>query len=145
MIEFRKLIPSEIGEEYWRRTADDRLPLMKCRHCGQLRRYLTRVCYRCQHTDYDWIEAGGGGTIYAFTEIFYPPTDEFEAPFVLALVDLDEGVRMMANILHAKGDDLAIGQRVKVVFEDMADGKRVPQFEVDAASPALAQRPAYAY
>jgi uncharacterized OB-fold protein len=133
-IEFRNITPSEIGEEYWRLMAEKRtLPLMRCESCGKHRQYLTRVCWACHSTDYRWVEAKGTGRLYAFTEIFYPPSAEFVAPYINALVDLDEGVRIMSNVLNAKAADLKIGTPVRVVFETLPDGKLLPQVTPSAA------------
>jgi uncharacterized OB-fold protein len=51
-----------------------------------------------------------------------------KAPYVIALIDLDEGPRMFANVVGEDAFDVAIGDRVRVVFEDRDDGFRVPQF-----------------
>jgi hypothetical protein len=131
-IRFREIEPTEIGEHYWELTANGELPLMRCSSCGQKRHYLTRVCSKCESIEYTWISANGIGTIYASTEIFYAPSDEFEVPYVLALVDLDEGIRMMANILDARYDDVPIGTKVRLDFQVLPDGKKLPQFRVDA-------------
>jgi uncharacterized OB-fold protein len=128
-LRFRDVRPTEVGAEYWERTARGELPLMRCDR-GHLRIYLTRVCPACGSTAWTWTAASGRGTIYASTENAYALSDEFDAPYVVALVDLDEGVRMMANILGATAVDAEIGTPVELAFETLADGKRLPQFVI---------------
>jgi uncharacterized OB-fold protein len=131
-IEFRRITPTELGVEYWEQTARGKLPLRRCEACGTHRLYLTEVCAACGSTGWAWVAASGRGTIYASTEIHYRLSPEFPERYVLALVDLEEGVRMMANVLDATYADVPIGTAVVLDFETLADGKRLPQFRLSA-------------
>jgi hypothetical protein len=129
-VHFRSIVPTELGVEYWERTARSELPLRRCDSCGTARIYLTNVCKKCRSTEWSWIAARGTGTVYASTEIRYRLSAEFPKSYVVALIDLPEGVRMMANVLDATIDDVPIGTPVVLDFEILADGKHLPQFRV---------------
>jgi uncharacterized OB-fold protein len=76
------------------------------------------------------MESGGVGSVHSFSVVRRAPTPVFasNAPYVIALIDLDEGPRMFANVVGDGALDVAIGDRVSVVFEDRGDGALVPQF-----------------
>ena len=76
---------------------------------------------------------GGGGTVWTFTEVhvaFYDDTWAGDVPYVVAVVELDEGPRLLANIVEADTGSLAIGNRVEAVFEDRPEGVTLPMFRV---------------
>ena len=79
-----------------------------------------------------WIEASGGGEIYAFT-INHRAANEYmkdKTPYAVAAIDLDEGIRMLANIVESKFDRVKCGARVEVVFEKISDDITLPQFKI---------------
>lgn len=90
-------------------------------------RYL---CPKCWSTDLDWVEASGKGVVHSFSIIRRAPSAAFadRVPYVVALIDLDEGPRMMANVVREGALDTRIGDRVRVVFEDRGEGSKIPQF-----------------
>lgn len=125
---FRDPEPSEIGNEYWAFCRRGILACQRCIDCGLLRRYLRRTCANCFSTSYDWVELSGHGTVYACTVCMYPLSDEFIAPYVVALIDLDEGIRVMSNVVDADPSTVAIGTRVRVVFDVVSERIALPLF-----------------
>jgi uncharacterized OB-fold protein len=115
---------------YWDGARQGKLLLQKCGACGLVRFYPRALCPSCWSDAAAWIEASGRGRVHSFTVIHRPPAPAFAAhvPYVVALIDLDEGPRMMANILGAGARDVAIDDRVRVTFEERADGFKLPQF-----------------
>lgn len=116
---------------YWQAAREGRLALQKCRDCGALRFFPRYLCTACGSERTDWVDASGRGTIHSFTIVHRAAFPEFQArtPYVVALVDLEEGPRMMTNILGADALEVAIGDAVSVTFEARgADGAKVPQF-----------------
>jgi hypothetical protein len=83
----------------------------------------------------EWTDASGFGTVYSFTVVRRNPNPAFAArlPYVLALVDLDEGVRIHTNLVGCDPDAVHVGQRVRVCFEDIDDAHTVPLFTPDTA------------
>lgn len=122
--------PSEATEGYWRAASEGRLVVQGCKACGHLQFYPRNLCLQCQSDALDWTAVSGFGRIYTFTVNHRAPNAFFKArlPYVVAVVELDEGPRLMANILDAAPEAVAIGARVKVRFENASDEITLPQF-----------------
>src|SRR5207247_1198980 len=89
--------------------------------CGTKRFYPRALCPRCLSSATEWVRASGWGTVYSFTVTHQNQAPGFreELPYVLAIVELDEGVRMMTNVVGCAPDAVRIGMPVQVVFEDV--------------------------
>ena len=127
-------IPDAESAPYWAATLEGRLLVQRCRSCAQAQLYPRALCARC-HGEVDWEEASGRGTVYSYTIIRQNPSRSFRhlIPFVVALVDLDEGPRLMTNIVGSPPEDVEIGARVKVLFEPVSEQAAIPLFELDPA------------
>ena len=116
---------------YWEGAREGRLLLQRCGDCGTLRFFPRYLCTACGSERTEWTEASGRGTVHSFTIVHRAAFPEFQArtPYVVALIDLEEGPRMMTNIVGADALEVAIGDAVTVEFEPRGtDGARVPQF-----------------
>jgi uncharacterized OB-fold protein len=125
---FRDPRPSEVGETYWEYARKGDLACQRCLDCGRLHRYLSRVCPHCGSTSYEWDVLGGLGTVYACSVAYFGLGEEFPPPYVVALIDLDEGVRMMSNVVDRDPESVAIGDRVEVRFDRVSDTISLPIF-----------------
>jgi uncharacterized OB-fold protein len=116
-------------EAFWTATARGVLLLQRCADCELRIWYPRYVCPYCHSTDLRNIEASGRGTIHSFTVTTRGILDYANCgPYVLALVELAEGPKMMTNIVDAEPDSLFIGQDVTVVFHDTGAGNALPRF-----------------
>lgn len=115
--------------DYWAATAEGRLLLKRCDACGHVIWYPRAICPDCHSTDTSWFEASGNGVVYSFTvnRRGDGPWKE-AAPYVLAYVELDEGPRVMTNIVDCDVDTVAIGQRVTAVWDDTGQGNALLRF-----------------
>jgi uncharacterized OB-fold protein len=118
------------SKPYWDAARERRLVLRRCKACGTLHFMPRHLCPECWSDQLEWVPSGGKGAVHSYTVIRRPSNPAFaaQAPYVVALIDLDEGPRMVANVL---GDDalaVRIGDRVEVTFEDRGDGALLPQF-----------------
>ena len=115
-------------KDFWAATADGRLLLKRCLDCGSVIWYPRAICPQCSSLHTEWFEASGRGRVYSYT-INYRGEGAYQdcAPFVLAYVELDEGPRMMTNIVEADDADLAVGLPVEVVFHDTGEGSALPR------------------
>jgi len=106
-------------ERFWEATAEGRLLLKRCADCGECHHYPRSRCPFCSSDDTEWTEASGDGTVYTYTVTHQngEPYDE-ATPYVLAYVELEEGPRMMTNILGVEPDDVSVGQDVTAVFDE---------------------------
>jgi uncharacterized OB-fold protein len=98
--------------------------------CGA-RHFMPRLlCPSCWSDRLEWIESKGQGTVHSFSIIHRAPTPVFakQAPYVIALIDLDEGPRMFSNIVGESALSVSIGDRVCVTFEDRGSEATLPQF-----------------
>jgi uncharacterized OB-fold protein len=115
---------------YWVAAQEQRLVIQRCESCGTCQFYPRAFCISCLSERIEWIDASGRGHIYSFTVSRIAPSPAFEArlPYVVALIDLDEGVRLVANILDADLDRVCIGAAVRVCFETVSESCTLPQF-----------------
>lgn len=116
---------------YWEGARNSKLLLQRCGDCGTLRFFPRYLCTECGSEKTDWAEMSGQGTVHSFTIVHRAAFPEFQAqtPYVVALIDLEEGPRMMTNIVGDDARDVRIGDAVTVVFEDRGkEGAKVPQF-----------------
>ena len=81
----------------------------------------------CQSDNVEWVKAAGRGTIYSMTTVHLEISEEFTPPYVVALVQLDEGPRMLANIV---GDQCQIGDRVQVTWKQRPNAPPLPVFQL---------------
>ena len=116
-------------EPYWSGAKAGKLVLPHCTACGHVIWYPKAFCGECGSLDVEWREASGFGTLYSFTQVHRGegPYREAES-FVLALVDLDDGPRVLTNIVDADPADLVIGQRLGAVFHDAGDAAALVRF-----------------
>lgn len=117
---------------YWSALKERRLILKRCRDCGRHHFYPRALCPHCHSDALVWSDARGTGTIYSYTVARRPagPAFKGDAPYVIAVVDLDEGARMMTNIVTNDVDSIRIGQRVCVAFEAVTDEVTLPKFRL---------------
>ncbi|MEJ5254811.1 MAG: Zn-ribbon domain-containing OB-fold protein [Acidimicrobiales bacterium] len=123
--------PTLETEPFWEAAAEGRLLLPRCDGCGVVIWYPRRFCPECHQRSISWFEASGRGTIYSFTVVRQAPPPWREAvPYVIAQVELDEGPRVLTNIVGCETSEVAIGREVEVVFDRSAGGRAVPRFRL---------------
>ncbi len=110
--------------QWWRAAADGILLLQRCAACGAHQLYPRPFCLTCQSADVDWVRSAGRGHVYSLTTVHVPVVSWLEPPYVVALVELDEGPRLLTNLV---GPPCRIGDRVEV-SGDARDGLAVPLF-----------------
>jgi uncharacterized OB-fold protein len=117
---------------FWDGAREGRLLIQRCKACSTLRHPPGPVCTACHSFEWDTLQASGLGTVYSFVVMHHPPVPPFDYPNPVALVELDEGTRLVAQLVGVDPGAVAIGQRVKVEFAtfDTSDGGDIalPQF-----------------
>ena len=118
-------------EEFWRAARRHELYIQQCNACGQLIHFPRVMCTSCMSEDLGWMKSTGLGTLYSFTIIRQPAYASFEpeVPYVYALVDLDDGARMISNVVNIDAEAVRIGMRLKVTFEDATPEISIPKFQ----------------
>jgi hypothetical protein len=123
--------PDKDSEVYWEAARRHELVIQQCGACGKYRFYPRILCPHCLSEQFEWRQASGRGVVYSFTVIHRPPFPAFRdrVPYVLALIDLEEGVRMMSNIIECEPTDVRIGMPVEVAFDDVTEEVTLPKFK----------------
>ena len=115
---------------YWDGARNGELFIRRCRSCLAYHFYPRDFCPSCFSFEVEWVKTGGDGVIYSFTVCHRPaPGFEQDAPYNLALVQLEEGVRMMSNIVECANEDLRIGMPVEVTLDRVTEGVTLPKFK----------------
>lgn len=132
MSHYGKPVPVEDVDSapFWEGCRKHRLMIQRCTECGQLRFPPSGMCPHCRSMMFGWVNAAGRGRLYSWIVVRHPiPRDIYggDVPYVVALVDLDEGVRISTNMVCAP-DDLVADMPVEVVFDDVSPELTLPKF-----------------
>lgn len=120
------------GKTYWRAGKGGHIELPQCTSCGLVHWYPRVHCPHCGADTIAWIKASGRGTVHTYT-IVRQSHDEFfktKVPYVLAMIDLPEGVRIMSNVIGCDVSEVRIGTPVHAVFEDVSEDVSIPLFKL---------------
>lgn len=122
--------PNADSLPYWNAARERRLLIRQCKSCGAKHFMPRHACPECLSDQLEWIESKGLGKVHSYSVVYRAPTPAFAAdsPYVVALIDLDEGPRMFTNIVGDNAISVTIGDRVKVAYEARGDGAMIPQF-----------------
>jgi uncharacterized protein len=122
---------TELTAPYWNAAREGRLVVQECGSCGQLAHPPLPACPGCHATEPGWREVSGAGTVYTYTVVRHPTHFAFadQIPYVLALVELTEGPRLITAITGCPPDEVRVGTPVHAVFREVAEGVTLPYFE----------------
>lgn len=124
-----------LSEPFWEATRSEQLLVQRCEECGATVWYPRERCTSCLGDQLRWIESTGRGEVYTFNVMRKAgnPMMADQVPYVIALVDLEEGHRMATNIVGCEPEDVRCGMPVKVVWDvELSDGRRLPVFSPSA-------------
>lgn len=113
---------------FWEGVDEGRLLIQRCVGCETLRHPPAPACPQCQSLEWDTVESTGRGEVYSYVVMHHPPIPPFDYPNVIALVELEEGTRLITQLIGIERDDVRIGLPVEVTFEDVEEGLRLPLF-----------------
>ena len=120
-----------LSAPYWEGCRAHELRLQRCVACGATRFPPGPICPECHASDAEWVVSAGRGRVYSWIVVRHPvPADIYreEVPYVVALVELDEGVRMPTNIVGCAPDAIIAEMEVEVAFLDVNETVSLPQF-----------------
>jgi uncharacterized OB-fold protein len=123
--------PSIETEPFWTAVQDRKLMMPKCDACGTVAFPPTVACGACENTQFTWTQLSGDGTVYSFVVYHrvYHPAFADKVPYVVAVVDLDEGPRIISNIVDMPIAEVRCDMPVRVVYDEVRDGYLIPKFE----------------
>ena len=119
--------PDNASRHYWQSAAEGRLVVQRCTSCDVYQFYPRALCASCAG-ETEWVDASGRGTLYTFTVIRQNRSEAFAAlsPYAVGLVELEEGVRMMSNIVECDVEELEVGMALEVLILKAADDVGLP-------------------
>jgi len=126
---------TEDNAPFWAAAAEHRLVAQRCTQCARFRHPPRPMCPSCHSLSCAWVDLDGTGTVYSYAVLHHPQHPAFSYPIVAALVDLDEGTRLVTNLVHVRPEDIRIGMEVQVTFKLTAHGMAVPVFEPRTTQP----------
>lgn len=123
---------NDLTSPFWEASKEERYLVQWCGSCNSAIYYPREVCPSCLVSDHlEWKESPGNGEVYTFNVMHKPglPFMTDRLPFVIALVTLDEGIRVVTNIVNCEPSTVSVGMPVKLAWEDLSDGRKIPVFE----------------
>jgi uncharacterized OB-fold protein len=127
--------PDGATEPFWDAAREHRFVMQRCGSCHTFRHPPVPFCHNCLSGEIEWVDLPGTGTVYSYTIVNYtisPDVPESELPYVVAIVELDGtgGQKHIGNLVGEGALDVAVGQRVAVVWDDVPDHEvTVPRFQ----------------
>lgn len=124
-------VPDPDSAHFWAGCRSHRVLIQRCRSCGTYRFPAGPVCPSCRSREADWIEAPGRGTVFGWIVVRHPvPRSVYQedVPYIVALVTLEEGVRMATNIIGCEPEAVTAGMEVELTFHDVTVDISLPKF-----------------
>lgn len=123
--------PTPETRAWWEACRNHELLLQRCTRCDEVQFYPRIVCGNCLDENLEWVRASGQGRVRTFTVVRRPVSAAYadDVPYIVALIELDEGPTMMSNVVGCSPESLAMGAAVEVVFETWSEDIVVPQFQ----------------
>lgn len=125
--------PTSDTRHFWEGCNAGELRYQRCAHCGETQLIPRALCSSCQRGDLQWHVASGRGCVLSYTVVHRAPTPAFkgDVPYIIALVDMQEGFRLMVNVKGGGDAPVSIGQAVKIGFREI-EGVVLPEAEMQA-------------
>jgi uncharacterized OB-fold protein len=132
--------PDSLSQSYWDGALSGQLKIQCCESCGHQWHPPQPICPECHSPNYAWVPASGRGVVYSFTVVHHSAhvAVSDRVPYVVALITLEEGPRMVGNLLNCTVEQIKIGMPVKLVFEQISDDVVLPQWQPAEAAASSA-------
>ena len=123
--EYRKPLPNPLHREaslpFWEAAKRHELVMPRCKMCDRLFFYPREACPVCLSPDIDWVTVSGRGRLHSFTVIHQPanPVFQEDVPYIYAMIQLDEGPRMISNLVECPIEDARVDMPVVAKYDDV--------------------------
>ena len=123
---------TQLDEEFWAHCAEERLCFQACQSCDTWRHLPRIMCASCGSPDWEWRESSGRGRLYSWTVTHQAMMPQFapQVPYIVAVVELEEGVRMISHLRGIDPAELELNLRVELEFKRLNDDVVLPMFLV---------------
>jgi uncharacterized protein len=116
--------------EYWKLLQETKqLHVQKCKNCGTYSHPPRPVCHHCRQFALEWVPTSGKGTVYSYVIYHRSVHPGFEVPYDVVLVELEEGVRIVSNMVDCETDEIYIGMPVELVVDQVFEDLALPKFK----------------
>ena len=132
--------PDVESAPFWSACRDHRLTMQCCSECEHHQYPPATFCEKCRSSKLRWVAVSGRGSVFSWIVVRHPiPSDVFGdvVPYVVALIELEEGPRMASNVIGCDVEAITDGMAVEVVFEDVTPEVSLPRFRPAAGATAL--------
>ncbi len=122
---YSKPVPRPLNPEwtkpFWEAAKRHELVIPRCKTCDQLFFYPRSECPRCLSNHLEWVKVSGRGRLHTYTIVYQPANAAFRdaAPYIYAVVRLDEGPRLVSNVVQCNIDDVGVDMPLEAVFDDV--------------------------
>jgi uncharacterized OB-fold protein len=113
---------------FWESVLEGRLSAQRCAGCARFRHPPRPMCPHCHSLEFEVVPLSGHGTLYSYAILHHPQHPAFDYPLVAAIVDLDEGIRLVTNLTGLEPGEIEIGLPLEVTFEATENNGAVPVF-----------------
>ena len=117
---------------FWDACREGRLTLQRCTKCGHVRFPPTFYCAKCDSAEHEWIDSAGRGRVFSWIVVRHPVPREVyvaDVPYIVALIELDEGVRIASNIVGIEPEKVIANMPVRAIFKPVTADVTLPIFE----------------
>jgi len=121
----------DINRGFWKSLQNHVLSIQQCKTCGLKIHPQRPMCPRCLSSDMGWAPSSGTGVVHTFVNFVYDRAGYpgIKCPYVVALIEMDDGIRILSNIIDTEPADVSIGMLVQAVFTDIDDELTLVQFK----------------
>jgi uncharacterized OB-fold protein len=119
------------NKPFWDGCKAHQLRFQKCRDCGLVRWPASLICPQCHSQNTDWITSAGKGKLYSYViyRVAYHPGFEDDLPYVVGIVELEEGLHLLTNIIGCNLEEMVCDMRVEVTWDDITENFSLPKFQ----------------
>jgi uncharacterized protein len=123
-------VPTPESRPFWAAAREKRLVVPRCRSCGDAWFPPTLLCPSCGSAGHEWIEVSGRGTVFSFVVMHrvYHPAFADKVPYVVAVIELEEGPRLLSNVISISPGEIRCDMPVRVTFDECRGDMTIPQF-----------------
>ena len=117
---------------FWNALREQKLLIQRCKSCAAVRHPPRPMCPKCNSLERDTLASSGRGVVYSYVMPQHPPFPFFEYPYIVVLVELEEGVRLVSNLCGIAPSEVCAGMPVEVFYETFEDDLVLHQFRPPA-------------
>ena len=121
-------MPTPITQPFWDGCKRGELLFQRCRDCKGITFVPQPACSHCLSPNLEWDKGSGLGTVYSHSVVWRPQTPAFEVPYVVAIIDLEEGYQMLSNVVDCDHSEVKVGMPVEVTFRPITEEITLPYF-----------------